>query len=195
MKKLVLFDFDGTLTNRDSMLEIFKYRSGFLQCVLGFVRYFPLLVAMKVGLCSSKYVKEKLLAYHFGGMSAEDFEKLCIDFANEILPKLIKPNGLEVVKNHLSKGDRVFIVSASLENWIKPWAIQRRIEVIGTKVVDDKGVITGRIEGKNCKGKEKVDRINSLITLDEFEEIIAYGDTKGDKEMLELASKSYYKHF
>jgi phosphatidylglycerophosphatase C len=57
------------------------------------------------------------------------------------------------------------------------------------------GVVTGKIDGKNCNGKEKAKRIKQAINLNEYDSIYAYGDSAGDKQMLALATYTYYKNF
>jgi phosphoserine phosphatase len=47
----------------------------------------------------------------------------------------------------------------------------------------------------NCYGEEKVRRIRASYNLDEFNHIYAYGDSEGDKAMLDLAHEHDYKHF
>jgi phosphatidylglycerophosphatase C len=55
--------------------------------------------------------------------------------------------------------------------------------------------LTGRISGLNCHGQEKVRRIKESFPLDQYQEIYAYGDTSGDKPMLDLATHRFYKPF
>jgi HAD superfamily phosphoserine phosphatase-like hydrolase len=86
----------------------------------------------------------------------------------------------------------VAVVSASPENWVKPWCDARNIQCLATRleVIDQK--ISGNIHGENCYGEEKVRRIKEAFRLEAYQRIIAYGDSRGDKEMLELADE---KHF
>ena len=57
------------------------------------------------------------------------------------------------------------------------------------------GLITGKIKGINCYGPEKESRIRAAYMLKDFDEILAYGDSEGDREMLALASKKFYRPF
>ncbi len=87
------------------------------------------------------------------------------------------------------------IVSASPKNWIEPWAAPLGINVLSTNLEIKNGMITGKIEGKNCNGPEKVNRIKEHINLDSYDEIIAYGDTSGDLPMFEIATSTHFKPF
>jgi phosphoserine phosphatase len=56
-------------------------------------------------------------------------------------------------------------------------------------------LITGKIKGKNNHGEQKAMNIRELWNLNEYEEIYAYGDSPGDRPMMDLATKSFYKPF
>ena len=55
--------------------------------------------------------------------------------------------------------------------------------------------LTGKFQGKNCFGPEKVSRIKNKFDLKKVKKIYAYGDSTGDSEMLELADYKYLKYF
>ena len=125
----------------------------------------------------------------------DQFDNYCRSFCKEYLPEFIHPKALDEIQKYKSDSASVFIVSASPENWIIPWASLLDVDVIATKLESIDGKITGKIIGENCNGSEKVIRIKKAIDLSEFSEIVAFGDSKGDLEMLELADKKYYKLF
>jgi len=94
---------------------------------------------------------------------------------------------------HNREGHRIIVVSASLECWLKPWCASNGLELIATKMEVTSGKLTGRFNGKNFHGIEKVNRIKILITLNEYENIFAYGDSSGDLPILELAHQRFFK--
>jgi len=57
------------------------------------------------------------------------------------------------------------------------------------------GVVTGKLLSKNCYGIEKANRIQEVYNLSDYKHIYAYGDSRGDRELLELADESFYKPF
>ncbi len=69
------------------------------------------------------------------------------------------------------------------------------IHCIATKLEVKNYKITGNYSGNNCSGQEKVRRIKENFNLSDFDLIIAYGDSRGDREMLELADNKNYKLF
>jgi HAD superfamily phosphoserine phosphatase-like hydrolase len=86
-------------------------------------------------------------------------------------------------------------VTASAEEWVKPWCDMLGIGCISTLLEKKKGMITGHIYGINCNGEEKVNRIRQRFDLATFGDIYAYGDTSGDKPMLQLAKFSFFREF
>lgn len=192
---IAFFDFDGTITSKDTMFELIKYRKGKLSFYLGLIQLSPWLIAMKLRLLSNTGAKEKLLSYFFHGTPHSDFQNACNLFIQEKLPNLVRPEALQEIAMHKKNKITVVVVSASAENWISGWCDQHQILCIGTKLEIRDGVITGKIDGKNCNGIEKVRRIKERYPLHEFKSIWAYGDTKGDKPMLSLAAFPNYKPF
>jgi phosphatidylglycerophosphatase C len=190
---LALFDFDGTITNKDTLFAFMAFHRGRSQMLLDMISLSPWLIGLKVKLFSAHTVKERMLKVCIGGLSLEAFNERCTFFCEKILPRYIRSSALERIAFHQGRGDQIFIVSASPENWIKPWADQYRIEVISTKLVARNGVITGQIEGLNCNGVQKAVRVKEAVDLKNYTDIFAYGDTSGDTELLALATHRFYR--
>lgn len=195
MKKLALFDFDGTITTKDTMIELIKYHKGIAAYYGGLAFLSPVLVAYKAGFIPNWKAKQIFLSYFFKGMPADAFQEICDAFSNEIMPDLIRPKALEKIKEFKQEGCRVLIVTASAEQWVKGWCIKQGIELLATCLEIKDKKLTGNFLGLNCHGKEKVARINKHLQLGDYQEIYAFGDTKGDLEMLKLARYQYYKPF
>ena len=192
MKKIYAFDFDGTLTTKDTLLEFIRFAKGTLAFGLGFLRYAHLLVLMRLGGYPNWKAKQKVFAHFFKGMSIDDFDALCQEFAASS-KHLLRPKGIEAINKAQSEGSEVLIVSASIDNWVQPFFAN--VKVLGTQieVVDDK--LTGRFLTKNCYGQEKVNRILALYPNRQDYHLTAYGDSRGDKELLAWADESYFKPF
>lgn len=195
MNTIAFFDFDGTITTKDTLLEILKFRKGRWGFYIGFALQAPWLVAYKLGLISNQTAKEKVLAYFFKNMPVQAFQNLCDDFAAQQLPQLIRPKALAEIEKLKALNATIVIVSASAENWIAYWCRQHQLELMGTRLQVHNNCITGNIEGANCYGEEKVRRIKERYNLQHYQHIYCYGDTKGDKAMLALATLSYYTPF
>lgn len=195
MKSIAFFDFDGTITTKDTLLEFIKFTQGTPAFLAGFLLHSPYLVAYKLNIIPNQLAKEKVMRHFFKGTFLSQFQSWGDAFATEVLPGLIRPKAVEEIKKLQESGVTVVIVSASFGNWIQKWATAHGLQLIATKAELRDEKLTGRIDGKNCHGTEKVRRIQELFTLQQYDEVYAYGDTSGDKPMLELATHAYYKPF
>lgn len=210
-EKIYCFDFDGTLTKKDTLLEFIKYSMGKWSFFLGFLLYSPILVLMKLHLFPNWKAKQLIFKHFFGGMDIDEFDELCLFFAMHNL-YLLRFSGIARLQEIQRHHERAFVVTASIDKWVVPFlAFQKLadVEVLGTKieVIDDK--VTGRFLTNNCYGEEKVHRICEALTqtmengkgastlhFDRTQyEIEAFGDSRGDKEMLAFADKAHYKPF
>ncbi|MHA4736748.1 HAD family hydrolase [Dyadobacter sp. MSC1_007] len=188
MKKgLALFDFDGTISSKDSFLYFLRYTHNFPGIVFNVVRVAPYLVAFKLGMMSNEAAKMKLFNAFYKGVSKDQFDSWARGFLSEI-NSFIKPKALEQLRRHKEKGDRVVIVSAGFDLILKYWCEQEGVELLATCVDVQDNVITGRFKGPNCYGIEKVNRINAHLKLADYEQIYAYGDSSGDLEMMKISN-------
>ena len=192
MRKVYAFDFDGTLTTKDTLLEFIRFAKGTLAFGLGFLRYTHLLVLMKLGVYPNWKAKQKVFAHFFKGMSIDDFDALCQEFAASS-KHLLRPKGIEAINMAQSEGSEVLIVSASIDNWVQPFFAN--VKVLGTQIEVVDGKLTGRFLTKNCYGQEKVNRILALYPNRQDYHLTAFGDSRGDKELLAWADESYFKPF
>jgi len=195
LKQIAFFDFDGTITTKDSFLEFIKYQKGSFKFYAGFLLNSPFLVAYKVGIISNQLAKEKVMRFFFGETPVEKFQLICDEFSDNAIPSLIRPKALLEIKKLQEAGVEVVIVSASAENWLSNWCAKQEVALLATRMQQNNGRITGKIEGLNCHGDEKVRRVHESYDLSEFSKIYCYGDTKGDKPLLGLATFSFYKPF
>jgi phosphatidylglycerophosphatase C len=194
-KEIAFFDFDGTITTKDTLLEFIKFSKGSRQFFLGFLLTSPYLIAYKLKIISNQSAKEKVLRFFFHDMPVDVFNTYCSEFSKNVLPRLMRPGALNEIRRLQNDGYLVVVVSASPENWIQPWANEISVQLLASKLEVKENKVTGKILGKNCHGEEKVRRINECYTLSDYQHIIAYGDSTGDKPMLKLAKTSFFKPF
>ena len=197
MRKIYAFDFDGTLTTKDTLLEFIRFAKGSGQMFRGFLLFSPLLLLMKLHLYPNWKAKQQLFSYFFKGMNIDDFNALCTHFAEQN-KHLLRPAGIEKVRQAIEEEQAtVLIISASIDNWVRPFfdEIDKKIQVLGTQTEIKVGRLTGRFTTKNCYGQEKVNRLTALYPHREAYELIAFGDSRGDKELLDFADKGFYKPF
>ncbi|WP_143306826.1 HAD-IB family hydrolase [Chitinophaga vietnamensis] len=192
---IAFFDFDGTITNRDTLWEIVRFHRGRASLLAGVIMLSPALVLFKLKMISAQDMKQRVLQYFFGGMPEEVFRKGCEAFCRERLPHLLRPLALTAIRKHQRLGHQVVIVTASAQQWVMPWCRTIHVRCISTVLEVKNNRITGNILGANCNGEEKVRRIHEVFRLEEYQTIFAYGDSRGDKPMLSLAQYPHYKPF
>jgi phosphatidylglycerophosphatase C len=187
MKTLALFDFDGTLYEKDSLLEFTKHAKGAPAFWKGILILIPFLSGLKLGFLNNEKVKIRFLTYFFKNTSIQEFNALAQKFAIDKIPQNLDRVTFNSFLEHIKSGHSVCIVSASCSNWIQPWSNQYGVKFIGTELEIINQKITGNLAKKNCFGIEKVNRIKAVFDLNEFNVIKVYGTGKGDFEMLQLS--------
>ena len=192
---LALFDFDGTITTDDSLLKFIRFVVGDRRFLLGLVVLSPMLVLYKLKLIPNYKAKQYMLSWFFKGMSKEAFLKVANEYSLVHIDKILRPKAIEKINWHKNQGHKVVVVSASIEFWLRPWCEKNGLELIATKLEIKDDIVTGKLLTKNCYGVEKVNRIKEIYNLKDFEYIYSYGDSSGDKQMLELAHEKFYKPF
>ena len=194
-KKLVLFDFDGTITTRDTLLEFLIFYKGFFKVGIGMIALSPVLILFALRLIPNWKAKQMLLKYFIGNVDRDSFNHICKEFADTKLPNLVRPKALHLIEQYQRDNATVIVVSASPENWVGPWCEQKGLHYLATQLDVADNRITGKICGRNCYGPEKVSRIKSKYSLNSFDEILAYGDSSGDREMFGISHQHFYKPF
>jgi phosphatidylglycerophosphatase C len=188
------FDFDGTLTVRDSLIPFLRWIRGTSRFVGDLLVTSPWLGAYAVGFLGNESVKERLLTQTLRG---SDYDYLCHrgeEFAHCHIPHLLRADTVARLRAHQQQGHCCVLVSASLEVYLKPWAKSMGFEYcLASSLVrcsDDR--VTGALQDGNCYGEEKVRRIQSLLNhLGDAPITYAYGNSKGDFPMLSVVDKGY----
>lgn len=192
---IAFFDFDGTITKKDSFLDFVSFTEGSFKMYKGVLVHLIPILGYKLGLISGHQIKEKLLTYFYKGRSENILTELGMQYSNTRLPNIIRPKAIDRIKWHKDQGHEVVVVTASILQWIKPWCDQLNIKYITTEIDVVNELITGKLKGENCIGPEKVVRIEKEYNIKSLEYIYAYGNSKGDRGLLEIANEKYYCFF
>ena len=155
----------------------------------------PILITTVLGLYARDKAKEKVFTYFFKGLAKTTFEERARAYAKEKLERLVRPLARKRLDWHCRQGHKIVVVSASFEDWLRPWCDSQGFELLATRLEIKEGRITGKLCARNCNGAEKVNRLKAAYRLEEYDRIYAYGNSKGDKEMLDLAHEQYYRPF
>ena len=197
--KLVVaaFDFDGTLTRRDTLLPFLQYLLGDVQVARHALLLLPTLAGYGLGLINNGIAKERVFVQCLAGMELDELQQQGERFAARVLPGLLRQEALQRLEWHQQQGHRCVAISASLALYVQPWALRAGFDdVIATHLeTREDGRISGKLAGKNCFGIEKVRRLEALLGPRGGYTLYAYGDSLGDKELLSSADYAYYRHF
>ncbi len=194
-RPLVAFDFDGTLTHRDSFQDFLAWRAGPVAYALGLARLAPRGLAW-IGHRDRGRLKGAMVARFLGGAPRIELAQAAQRFAAARARTLLRPDALRRWRHWQAEGARLIIVTASPEILVAPFAHGLGADtLIGTRLaIDGEDRLTGALDGPNCRGPEKVARLRAAFGPDVRLEA-AYGDSDGDREMLALADEAGMKVF
>lgn len=194
-KVIAAFDFDGTVTYGDTAIYFLLFISGYIKTFFLLLKKLPILIAFVLGIASRQQSKESVFQAFFQGKSVEEMKALGEAFAKTCLLKHIKPEALARIRWHMDQGHRCILISASIDTYLEPWAKSVGFsDVLASRLaVDVSGRVSGKLEGLNCREKEKVRRLQQLLGPLDAYQIYAYGDSRGDKDLLEAADHSFYR--
>jgi phosphatidylglycerophosphatase C len=194
---IAVFDFDHTMTDRDSLLPFLFYVQGFWKTIYDLLVLSPAFLSYLIGNLSRQRVKEKILTRFIGGRRWTDVEALGQQYADQRLDCYLRPEALKRLIWHQAQKHRCVLVSASLEFYLKPWAKRHGFEEVLASQLEltSTGYITGKLLGLNCWGPEKQRRLIAYLGSTEDLQLYVYGDSRGDKEILALAHCPFYRKF
>ena len=192
---IAAFDFDGTITTKDTFVP-FLYRAfGYRRTLKAFVQNFP--AAMHAGnkFFDRDIYKERVVHALFSGESVERLSKLGVRYAGTLKP-LFRFDALQRIEWHKSNGHRCILVSASLNLYLEEVArILGFDDTLCTTLSCNQEIFNGFLQGGNCRCMEKINRLQLLLGDLKSYEIYAYGDSAGDREMIAAADHSYFLPF
>jgi HAD superfamily hydrolase (TIGR01490 family) len=196
MENIAIFDFDGTITTKDSLNDLLIWRGGYIRFFVIFCIYLPLVILYKIGFINNAVPKMKIFSSYFKGMTEAEFNKIAVRYSKTRLNKIINTEAQKKIDWHLSQGHKVIILSASFGNWIVPWSETHGIsDVIASKLKIENGKVAGSIEGKNCYGKNKPDMFFEKYGVRDKYFIYSYGDSKSDRYLFDISDEYYYKKY
>jgi HAD superfamily hydrolase (TIGR01490 family) len=194
---LAVFDLDGTITRVDTLLPFLRQFAGMPRFLLRLMRALPALLGYALGAVSRDAAKEALLRAVLGSASKWELALRGDSFARENMPKMLRREAMERLAWHKARGHRCVLLSASPEVYVEPWARAHGFDdVLCTRLeYDQGGHFTGRFNGANCRGEEKVRRLQAqfgdLATL----QLFGYGDSPDDRAFLACCSEPSYRPF
>jgi len=189
------FDFDGTLTRRETLLPFLLHALGTARVARDALILSPTLLGYGLGLIRNDIAKQRVFVQCLGGLRMDELQQQGERFASQVLPDLMRHEAMQRLKWHQQQGHRCVVISASMDLYVRPWAIKAGFDdVLATHLESlEDGTTSGRLSGENCYGIEKVRRLDALLGARDAYTLYAYGDSRGDRELLATADYGYYR--
>lgn len=189
------FDFDGTLTKRDSLLPFLYLTTGMTTTLINLFLEIPHLIQYLLGYRDRQSLKEAFLTRFLKDKPLREIQVNADKFAKQILPKMLRNDSLERIAWHKRQGHRCILISANLDIYLKSWGkLNNFDDIIASRVeFSPEGLVTGHLIGLNCRGPEKIRRLTEIVGPRSEYILYAYGDSEGDRELLNMADFPFYK--
>lgn len=196
MVKLAIFDVDYTLTKRETLFELYLY---LIQRRPSIIKHFPKTLKAALFYVFRIYdvgkAKENFLSF-IDDIDEAQMQKIVMDFYEKRLSKILYKDAIDTMKKLKSEGFLVYLISASAEFYLKElYNIKEVDKVIGTTFRLQNGVYKSVIEGKNCKGEEKVKRLMEVIEKEhlevDFKNSCMFSDSLSDLPLFNLVGRPY----
>jgi HAD superfamily hydrolase (TIGR01490 family) len=123
------------------------------------------------------------------GHNVIEIEKIGQEIYEEYVSPAIWQGTVEIAQEHLSKGEEVWLVTATPADMANLMAKRLGLTgALGTKAESKNGVYTGKIIGNLLHGREKASAVKELSIVNKFDLIncYAYSDSHHDIPLLEL---------
>ncbi|MEM1334342.1 MAG: HAD-IB family hydrolase [Actinomycetota bacterium] len=193
------FDVDGTLTVRDCVVP-FMRRMSSAAGIAARLAVRPHLVVPAAARRDRDRIKELAAAAAFTGLREREVRSAGVDFARHVHDRWLRSDVVQRLRQHQHDGATTVLVSASFEAYLEPLAELLGVDgVVATRLVSDGGILTGALDGANCRGPEKVRRLHAWLAQHRADvggrpglHVVAYGDSPGDRELLADADEAHW---
>ena len=194
--EITVFDFDGTITTKDTFALFLRYYAGTPKWLAKILILLPIFSAYGLKIIDRNTVKIHVIRRFFKNAVKDRLDAKAEQFAREVIPGLIRPQAQACLDTKKSKPESLYICSASIAPYLRAWGRTQNItNILATELDSDGDRYTGEIKGWNIWGEGKVRRILAEFAPNQVRIMEAYGDSRGDRELLHAAKASYYRPF
>ncbi|MCZ6593851.1 MAG: HAD family hydrolase [Bacteroidetes bacterium] len=195
MKQLFLYDFDGTITNKDTLFDFLKFSTANSNYYGGLLLFLPLFVLARGGIIGKDNVKQRFISFFLKGKTRVELSTLSTAYLQRVLGKgILRRSALSSISENKKQG-AIYIVSASLDIWLKAISEHLEVGLICTKANYKNDVFDGKFSTPNCNRDEKPKRVARELLLDTYGQISYFGDSKGDFAMKAIVTNFQYRIF
>jgi HAD superfamily hydrolase (TIGR01490 family) len=189
----VIFDLDRTLTRKDTYLPFLfccSRKFGLRMKAAFLIPIFSILYCLKV--VTNSRLKQAFLWGVLGGIAVDRLKPVVDQYVAKLIDRGLNRPLLQTLRDHLKRGDRVILATASFDLYVERLAENLGIQqVVCTRAEICSGVITGRILGENCHGAQKLQRLEALLAPSDWQFAILYTDHHSDLPLLQKVSRGY----
>ena len=194
--EIIVFDFDGTITTDDTFRLFLRYYAGNLKWAINILLLLPIFIGYGLKIVDRNQAKIHVMRRFFKNAPVARLDARAADFAKEMIPSLIRPQAQACLDSKKAKLESLYICSASIAPYLRAWGKSQNIHnILATELEADGDRYTGEIKGWNIWGEGKVRRILAEFAPHPVKIMEAYGDSRGDRELLHAAEASYFKPF
>ena len=191
-----VFDFDGTITTKDTFALFLRYYAGTPKWAVKILILLPIFSAYGLKIIDRNAVKTHVIRRFFKNALKDNLDSKAEKFAAEVIPGLIRPQAQACLDTKKLDPESLYICSASIAPYLRAWGRSQNIHnILATELDSDGSRYTGEIKGWNIWGEGKVRRILAEFAPQPVRIMEAYGDSRGDRELLHAAKASYYRPF
>lgn len=190
MTVVAAFDLDGTITDRDCLVRFTIDAVGHGALLQAIGRH----VLMHRRSLTRRDEVKRAMSSSLRGKGVDEIDAVARQFVDQRVVRWFRADTIDRLEQHRAAGHQLVIVSASYEVYVRHIAARLGAAAVATRLASDDGYLTGELEGSNCRGAEKVTRLQQWLrdvhnlSMDEVE-LHAYGDSSGDTALLEAANQ------
>lgn len=194
IETIAFFDFDGTLTTKDTLMPFLKYVVGKPTYYFKLLVISPVLVAYFLKLVRNDVAKQLVLRWYLAGYSIDELRDYGNKFVTTKISGMLRKQGMERFYYHKTRGHKCIILSASLDIYLQSWSEINGFDGLECSklFVDKDGTVNGTLDGFNCYGREKCSRMVNHKTQSLRTITYGYGDTSGDLPFLNIVDHGFF---